>query len=116
MNATFNENTANLTLGAKLVAYPYSRANDSGSSSYGHGGEISIGDSVQGTIRFTFKGVLDSYHSEVLDMNATMTKWLWTVGFGNNSMNAGYNSGGQGRPGIGVRAFVLLLSVSTALL
>jgi hypothetical protein len=107
MNATFNEKTANFTLEGKFAAYPYLRANDTGYSGTPDGGEISIGDSVQGTIRFTFRGNLDIYHSDVLDMNTTTPTWLRTVGFGNNSMNVGYTSGGQGRPGVGAGVIVL---------
>lgn len=116
MNATFNENTANFTLEGKFVAYPYLSANDTGYIDTPDGGEISIGDSVQGTIRFTFRGELDTYHSDVLDMNTTTPTWLRTVGFGNNSMNAGYNSGGYGRPGVGAGHILVLLSMLTVLI
>jgi hypothetical protein len=111
MNATFNENTAKFTLEGKFAAYPYLRANDTGYTGTVDGGEISIGDSVQGTIRFTFKGGLDTYHSDVLNMNTTTPTWLRTVGFGNNSLNAGYTSGGQGRPGVGAGVIVALVSI-----
>ncbi|KAJ5380872.1 Transcription factor [Penicillium cataractarum] len=115
MNATFNEKTADFILEGKFVAYPYLRANDTGYIGTADGGEISIGDSVQGTIRLTFKGELDTYHSDVLDMNTTTPTWLRTVGFGNNSMNAGYASGGYGRPGVGAGVIVVLLSVFAVL-
>ncbi|KAJ5963993.1 uncharacterized protein N7479_003869 [Penicillium vulpinum] len=32
-------------------------------------------------------GVLDTYHSDVLDVNSSSARWLRTVGFGNNSLN-----------------------------
>lgn len=79
-----------------FAAYPYLRANDTG-----YNGEICVGDSVQGTIRFTFKGDLDTYHSDDLDMSTTTQTWLRTGGLGNNSMNIGYASDGQSRPAVG---------------
>ncbi|KAJ5888468.1 hypothetical protein N7495_008509 [Penicillium taxi] len=109
MNAKFDDKSANLTLEGKFVASPLLRANDTGYIGTPDGGEISDGDSVQGTIRFTFKGDLDYYHSDVLDISTTVPTWLRTVGFGNNSMNVGYTSGGQGRPEAGAAAMIAML-------
>ncbi|KAJ6045853.1 hypothetical protein N7444_007107 [Penicillium canescens] len=114
MNAMFNERTANLTLEGKFAAYPYLRANDTGYIGTPDGGETSTGDSVQGTIRFTFKGHLDSYHSDVLNMDTTVPTWLRTVGFGNNSMNVGYTSRGQSRPGVGAAIIVIPFAILAA--
>ncbi|KAJ5876505.1 uncharacterized protein N7529_002089 [Penicillium soppii] len=114
MNATLNGKTANLTLEGKFAAYPYLRANDTGYIGTPDGGEISTGDSVQGTIRFTFKGDLDLYHSDVLNMSTTVPTWLRTVGFGNNSMNVGYTSDGQGRPRVGAAIIAMLFAIFEA--
>lgn len=117
MNAMFNEKTANLTSEGKFAAYPYLRANDTVYNGTPNGGEISVGDSVPGTIRFTFKGDLDTYHSGDLDMNTTTQTWLRTGGLGNNSTNVGYASGGQSRPavGAGIIAVGSALSLSLSL-
>ncbi|KAJ5494630.1 hypothetical protein N7463_010717 [Penicillium fimorum] len=49
---------------------------------------------IQGPIQIRFKGVLDAYHSDILDVNSTGLTWLRTVGFGNNSLNIADSSNG----------------------
>lgn len=103
MNVTFDDQTANFTLDGDFAAYPFVRSNDTG---YIGGESGEIGRGVQGTIRFTFKGILDAYHSDVLDMNTSSPTWLRTVGFGNNSLNIGNSGVGRPRPGLGAATIV----------
>ena len=42
--------------------------------------------------------VIDPYHSDTLVNTSRTPTWLRTVGFGNNSMNIGYNSGSMSLP------------------
>lgn len=84
MNATFDDKTANLTLEATFKAIPPEDA--------------STQDRVYGYIYFTFEGVMDSYHSDILDMDNTSLTWLRTVGFGNNTLNIGTNASGRFSP------------------
>ncbi|KAJ5604868.1 hypothetical protein N7510_010022 [Penicillium lagena] len=109
MNVTFDDQTANLTLDGDFAAYPFLRSND---TNYIGGSNGELGSAVQGTIRFTFNGVLDAYHSDVLDMNASSPTWLRTVGFGNNTLNIG-NSGGVGRfrPSLGTATIVITCTI-----
>lgn len=112
---TFDGKMANLTFEGKFAAYPYKRANNTASYyDFADHEEIASDDPVQGTIRFTFRGGLDAYHSDVLDMNGTTPTWLRTVGFGNNSLNIG--SGSPSRPRIGVGAVVLSVCLFAAFL
>jgi hypothetical protein len=67
MNEKFNEKTANLTLEGKFNADPDWCGKDVGR--YPDDPDLDYNDSVQGTIRFTFKDALDTYHSDVLDTN-----------------------------------------------
>lgn len=82
MNASFDTRTANLTLYGIFEAESYLIKNETQ--------RLDIGGSVMGTFQLHFHGVLDTYHSDVLDVNSTSPTWLRTVGFGNNSMNVGY--------------------------
>lgn len=82
MNASFDAHTANLTLSGIFEADSFLRKNDTQ--------RIDIGGSVLGTFKLHFHGVLDTYHSDVLNVNSTSPTWLRTVGFGNNSLNIGY--------------------------
>ncbi|KAJ6114796.1 hypothetical protein N7486_000574 [Penicillium sp. IBT 16267x] len=100
MNATFDDKTANLTMEGTFVAMPFLRSNITNYVGGGQG-ELSSNDMVQGRIRFTFEGVLDPYHSDVLDMNATSPTWLRTVGFGNDTLNIGNSAGWRLGPDLG---------------
>ena len=112
MNMTFDGQTANLTLEGDFSAYPYMRSND---TDYEGGSlpEEDIMDEVLGVIRFNFQGVLDAYHSDVLDMKTTTPTWLRTVGFENNSMNiqasVGNGSPGRPHPGLTINVVMTLL-------
>lgn len=86
MNATFDDETANLTLEATFKAIPPEDA--------------STQDRVYGYIYFTFEGVLDSYHSDILDMDTTSLTWLRTVGFGNDTLNIGTSASGRFSPNL----------------
>lgn len=93
MRAEFDAHTANFTLDGTFLASPFMRLNH---SSYlietGKGGEaagIANNDAVQGAIQIRFRGVLDKYNSDILDVNSSSPAWLRTVGFGNNSLNIG---------------------------
>lgn len=57
-----------------------------------------------------FQGVIDPYHSDVLVNDSATTRWLPTVGYGNNSTNIGYESVAEGRPGLGTWCFGLALA------
>ncbi|KAJ5625067.1 hypothetical protein N7510_001376 [Penicillium lagena] len=89
----FDSQTANFTVNGYAAAFPYR-------VSYTEGGENrQIGpDEVQGKIKVSFFGVIDPYHSDTLVNTSTTPTWLRTVGFGNNSMNIGYDSGAPGWP------------------
>ncbi|KAJ5323957.1 hypothetical protein N7476_002557 [Penicillium atrosanguineum] len=50
--------------------------------------------SIMGRIQMRFSGILDAYHSDVLDVNSSTPTWLRTVGFGNNSLNIANDSKG----------------------
>ena len=103
LNGTFDAQTANFTLDADFRAYEYVRSNVTNYI----GTEVGeIGRPVQGTIRFTFKGVLDTYHSDVLNMNTSSPTWLRTVGFGNNSLNIADSAVGRLNPGLGAATIV----------
>lgn len=49
---------------------------------------------LQGKIKISYFGVIDLYHSDILVNTSATPTWLRTVGFGNNSMNIGYDNGG----------------------
>ncbi|KAJ5831954.1 hypothetical protein N7474_000265, partial [Penicillium riverlandense] len=89
----FDSQTANFTVNGYAAAFPYR-------ISYTEGGENRpLGpDEVQGKIKISFFGVIDPYHSDTLINTSTIPTWLRTVGFGNNSMNIGYDSGTLGWP------------------
>lgn len=93
MNASFDARSANLTLSGLFEADSYLRKN--ATQTY------DIGGGVLGTFQLHFHGVLDTYHSDVLDVNSTSPTWLRTVGFGNNSLNIGYAENAAERAHIG---------------
>ena len=85
----FDAHTANLTVDGSFLASPFIRSNNSG---YPETGTISSEDALQGNIQIRFRGVLDTYNSDILEVNSTSPTWLRTVGFGNNSLNIGDSS------------------------
>jgi hypothetical protein len=87
----FGSETANFTLNGYATAFPYYINRADSSKSLGP-------NEVQGTIKVSFSGVIDPYHSDILVNTSTVPTWQRTVGFGNNSMNIGYNSGSRGFP------------------
>lgn len=108
MNVTFDDQTANLTLDGDFQASPFLRSND---TNYIGGSNGELGPAVQGTIRFKFNGVLDAYHSDVLDMNASSPTWLRTVGFGNNTLNVGNSGVGRLLPNLGAATIVIICTI-----
>lgn len=108
MNVTFDDQTANFTLDGDFEASPFLRSNDTLYNG-GTNGELGVG--VQGTIQFTFKGVLDAYHSDVLDMNTSSPTWLRTVGFGNNSLNIANSGADRPRPGLGAATIGIAFTI-----
>jgi hypothetical protein len=84
----FDSQTANLTVDGFAAAFPYRNSN----TAFGQNNLVNS-DEVQGKIKISFFGVIDPYHSDALVNTSTTPTWLRTVGFGNNSMNIGYNSG-----------------------
>lgn len=107
MSLQFDDKTANLTVDGYFAAYPYVRTNV---SNWIGPHQISIGDSVQGTIKIRFSGVLDSYHSDSLDVISADPAWVRTVGFGNDSSNIGYESRAV-RPGFGSTMAITVIAV-----
>ncbi|CAL5871906.1 uncharacterized protein PFLUO_LOCUS6161 [Penicillium psychrofluorescens] len=87
----FDSQTANFTLSGYAAAIPYYINRADSLKSLGP-------DEVQGTIKVSFSGVIDSYHSDILVNTSSTPTWQRTVGFGNNSMNIGYDSGSFGFP------------------
>lgn len=86
----FDSQTASLTVDGYAAAFPYRISSENYSS------PLVGSDEVQGKIKISFVGVIDPYHSDTLVNTSTTPTWLRTVGFGNNSMNIGYNSGAPG--------------------
>lgn len=70
------------------LLFPYRNSN----TAFGQNNLVNS-DEVQGKIKILFFGVTDPYHPDALVNTSTTPTWLRTVGFGNNSMNIGYNSG-----------------------
>jgi hypothetical protein len=88
----FDSQTANLTVDGYAAAFPYRNT----ITGYGQNNLVNS-DEVQGKIKISFFGAIDPYHSDTLVNTSTIPTWLRTVGFGNNSMNIGHNSGAPGR-------------------
>ncbi|KAJ5116976.1 hypothetical protein N7456_001324 [Penicillium angulare] len=82
----FDSQTANFTLNGYAAAIPYLINRVDPLSALGP-------DEVQGRIKVSFYGVIDPYYSDTLVNTSSTPTWLRTVGFGNNSVNIGYNSG-----------------------
>ncbi|KAJ5226528.1 hypothetical protein N7468_007753 [Penicillium chermesinum] len=93
VNIQFDSETANFTLVGYAAGFPYLIDRYDSSNPLGPNK-----DEVQGTIKVSFNGVIDPYHSDTLVNTSTMPTWLRTVGFGNNSINIGYNSGSMSLP------------------
>ncbi|KAJ5787445.1 hypothetical protein N7457_002435 [Penicillium paradoxum] len=87
----FDSQTANLTVNGYASGTPYHIADEE----YGEH-ERTGPDVIQGKIKITFSGVIDPYRSDTLFENTTMPTWLRTVGFQNNPVNIGYESGALG--------------------
>jgi hypothetical protein len=85
----FDSRTANLTLDGYAAGLPYRIC-------YTEGGQnVQFArDEVQGKIKISYYGVIDPYHSDILVNTSATPTWLGTAGFGNNSMNIGYENGG----------------------
>jgi len=83
INLQFDAVTANLTLEGYFEADP----------TY-----PDVGDWEKGPVPFTgkflmtFAGVIDSYHSDVLNNDTSTPTWLRSVGYQNNSLNVAYTS------------------------
>lgn len=86
----FDSQTANLTVDGYAAAFPHRISTENYQS------DLVGSDEVQGKIKISFVGVIDPYHSDTLVNTSTTPTWLRTVGFGNNSMNIGYNSRAPG--------------------
>lgn len=93
VNIQFDSQTANFTLTGYAAGFPY--LIDRYDSSKPLGPDK---DEVQGKIKVSFHGVIDPYHSDTMVNTSTTPTWLRTVGFGNNSVNIGYNSGSMSLP------------------
>ncbi|KAJ5743837.1 hypothetical protein N7533_008707 [Penicillium manginii] len=87
----FDSRTANFTLNGYAAGFPYLINRSDPSKPLGP-------DEVQGKIKVSFFGVIDSYHSDTLVNSSSTPTWLRTVGFGNNSANIGYDSGSLSSP------------------
>lgn len=98
MNASFDGHTANLTVNGMFWAYPTDGNNNR--------------DGIVGDMQIRFRGVLDTYHSDILDVNSSTPAWLRTVGFGNNSLNIGNEANAAGRISVGLTGtFITVFSV-----
>ncbi|PLB48805.1 hypothetical protein P170DRAFT_383111 [Aspergillus steynii IBT 23096] len=78
-NTSFNDRTANVSISGIFRATAWLHTNASRT--------LAVGSSILGSLELEFRGILDPYHSDVLDMDSPTPKWLRTVGFGNNSLN-----------------------------
>ncbi|XRM43047.1 hypothetical protein ABZX51_006251 [Aspergillus tubingensis] len=103
----FDGKTANLSLNGYFIGYEVFKEGTK---------TISSSMLAVGEIKLRFLGVLDAYHSDVLANNTATPTWLRTVGFQNNSLNAGYtstaNSVSEGRA---VSAAIIALTVMIGL-
>ncbi|KAH8690102.1 hypothetical protein BGW36DRAFT_390215 [Talaromyces proteolyticus] len=90
LDVQFDNNTANLTLNGYFIAQNFVRTNATDWI-----GPQEVGSSIQGSIQIRFSGVIDAYHSDVMNLTGQNPVWLRTVGFGNNSLNID-NTGGAG--------------------
>jgi hypothetical protein len=86
VNLEFDRATANYTVHVYFEAYRL----------FGKGEDKFGGAPAQGQFTLRFAGILDAYHSDVLDNDTTTPTWLRTVGFNNNSQNIGF-TGAAGR-------------------
>lgn len=87
----FDSQTVNFTLNGYAAGFPYLIDRSDPSKPLGP-------DEVQGKIKVSFFGVIDSYHSDTLVNSSSTPAWLRTVGFGYNSANIGYDNGSLGSP------------------
>jgi hypothetical protein len=88
VNLEFDSKTANITMNGYFSAISDMLLNATDGSR-----ELEYGpDHVYGKMRLSFKGVIDTYHSDILVNNSAVPQWIRTVGFGNNSLNMGYES------------------------
>ncbi|KAF9885311.1 hypothetical protein FE257_013028 [Aspergillus nanangensis] len=113
LEVKFDDQSANLT----LDGYYYADTHVKPTPDDGPDGQLtSSPNKAVGHVQMRFHGVLDAYHSDVLVLNSLTPSWLRTVGFGNNSANVGYGSGGSvlNVPwvgGVGVAFFVVVVMV-----
>ena len=110
MRVTFDAQTANYTLYADFAAFPFLRSNDSEYIA-DESPEQQAVPQILGSIRFTSTGVLDGYHSDVLNMNTSSPTWLRTVGFGNNSLNIANSAVDRSHPGLGAATIVVAFTI-----
>lgn len=113
LNVTFDTQTADFALNGDFAANPFLRSND---TDYNGGTAGELGPAIQGTIGFTFKGVLDAYHSDVLNTNTSSPIWLRTVGFGNNTLNIGNSNSAAGQLGPSQWAMTVIMAFSVFIL
>lgn len=106
MNVSFDDHTVNLTVRGLFQASPYIRRNVTSWQP-----PATLGDGVMGNIEIHVRGVLDPYHSDILNVNSSTPTWLRTVGFGNNSLNIDNDA-----KSAAIRSGVSLGSVSITLL
>lgn len=93
LDVQFDNNTANLTLNGYFTAENYVSSN----SVYWMRGPT-LGTTVQGSVQIRFSGLIDTYHSDVMNLTGENPVWLRTVGFGNNSLNIGNTRSAGSRP------------------
>lgn len=107
MNASFDDHTVNLTIRGLFEASVYMSRSIEGWQ------PRMQGNSILGDVEIQVRGVLDPYHSDILDVNSSTPTWLRTVGFGNNSLNIDNDAKNAAtRPGVAMgSASIVLLSV-----
>ena len=113
----FDDKTANLTFNAFWIAYPDTQpdyeevVHNPSLPTWRH-------HSLIGRVSFTFSGVLDEYHSDILSLDNSLPVWQRTVGFGNNPANIGYgdtpDNGADraiGRIGLALMAVIVSIGI-----
>ena len=80
LNLQFDGQTANLTVDGYYLAVPKS----TGKTTFN-----TVDVEARGTMKISFLGRIDSYHSDVLVNDSSTPTWKRSVGFNNNTLNVG---------------------------
>lgn len=80
LNLQFDGQTANLTVDGYYLAVPKPTGNNTFNT---------VDIEARGTMKISFLGRIDSYHSDVLVNDSSTPTWKRSVGFNNNTLNVG---------------------------